>query len=81
MINLKYDFLDILFLTVAVVVSVAEGWSDIVDFGNNKLDWLQQYRDFEHGIPVDDTLARIISRTNAIKLSLHENSLWLLLND
>ena len=34
-INLKYDFLDMLFLTVAGVVSGAEGWSDIVDFGYN----------------------------------------------
>ena len=68
-INLKYDFLDMLFLTVAGVVSGAEGWSDIVDFGYNKLDWLQQYRDFEHGIPVDDTLARIIRAIEPAQLN------------
>jgi len=68
-INLKYNFLDMLFLTFAGVVSGAEGWSDIVNFGHNKLDWLQQYRDFEHGIPVDDTLARIIRAIEPIQLN------------
>ncbi|WP_217540363.1 transposase family protein [Vibrio metschnikovii] len=38
LINLKYDFLDMLFLTVAGVVSGVEGWSDIVDIGCNKLE-------------------------------------------
>ena len=29
-------------------------------FGRDKLDWLRQYRPFENGIPVDDTIARIV---------------------
>jgi len=63
-INQKHDLLDILFLTVSAVVSGAEGWSDIEYFGINKLSWLRQYREFKHGIPVDDTIARIIRAIN-----------------
>jgi len=37
-INVKYDLLDILFLTVSAVLSGAEGWKDIKDFGDNKHD-------------------------------------------
>jgi predicted transposase YbfD/YdcC len=43
------------------MISGAEGWKDIVDFGHSKLDWLRQYVPLENGIPVDDTVARIIS--------------------
>ncbi len=49
-----------MFLAVSAVLSGAEGWSDIEDFGRDKLDWLKQYRAFENGIPVDDTIAHII---------------------
>lgn len=59
-INVKHDFLDVLFLTVSAVISGAEGWQDIEDFGRDKLDWLRLHRPFKNGIPVDDTIARIV---------------------
>ncbi len=52
---------DILILCVIAVICGAEGWQDIEEFGRSRLDWLRQFGDFEHGIPVDDTLARVIS--------------------
>ena len=60
-INRKHNLLDVLFLTVSAVLSGAEGWKAIKEFGDIKLDWLRQFRPFESGIPVDDTIARIIS--------------------
>lgn len=68
-INVKHNFLDILFLTVSAVLSGAEGWKDIKDFGDNKLNWLRQYRDFKNGIPVDDTIARIIRAIEPAQLN------------
>lgn len=59
-INRTYDLLDVVFLSVCAVLSGAEGWTDIKKFGDKKLDWLRKFR-FENGIPVDDTIARIIS--------------------
>ncbi|ECA3794692.1 transposase family protein [Salmonella enterica subsp. enterica] len=59
-INIMYDFLDIVFLTVYVVVSGAEGWKDIKQSGDEKIEWLRQYRTYQHGTPVDDTIARLI---------------------
>ena len=59
-INRTYDLLDIVFLTVCAVLSGAEGWKDIEKFGQKKLAWLRKFRRFEQGIPVDDTIARII---------------------
>jgi len=60
-INVKHNLLDVIFLTITGIVSGCEGWKDIYEFGVAKLAWLRQYRSFKHGIPVDDTIARIIS--------------------
>ena len=59
--NKKYRWLDVIFLTITGVVSGHEGWKDIHELGLAKLDWLRQYRPFHNGIPVDDTIARMIS--------------------
>jgi len=59
----RYDFLDIVFLTVCAVVSGAEGWKDIKQFGNEKIEWLRQYR------PVDDTIARLIRAIEPEKMN------------
>lgn len=59
--NKKHEMIDVIVLCVCAMVSGANGWKDIEEFGINKLDWLRQFVPFENGIPVDDTIARIIS--------------------
>ena len=59
-INVRHECPDILFLTVGAVMSGAEGWKDIKQFGDEKLAWLRQYRSLGNGIPVDDTIARVV---------------------
>lgn len=44
------------------MIAGAEGWEDIEVFGNERLDWLKLYGDFDNGIPAHDTIARVISR-------------------
>ncbi len=36
-INQKHELLDVIFLTVVAILSGAEGWKDIKQFGDNKL--------------------------------------------
>ena len=59
--NKKHELMDVIVLCVCAVVSGAEGWSDIEEFGRAKLDWLRRYVPLANGVPVDDTIARIIS--------------------
>lgn len=59
--KVEHKLSDILLLTICAVISGAEGWEDIEDFGETHLDSLKQYGDFEHGIPVHDTIARVVS--------------------
>lgn len=61
----KHKLLDILLLAISAVISGAEGWEDIEDFGHLKLDWLRQYGDFKAGIPRHDTVARVLRRLKA----------------
>lgn len=63
-INITYDLLDVVFLTVVALLSGAEGWQDIQRFGDAKLTWLRQHRAFTDGIPRRHTIARIIGAIN-----------------
>lgn len=60
--KIHYAFYDVLFLTVCAVIGGAEGWEEIEDFGEIHLPWFQSKGLFKNGIPVHDTIARIISR-------------------
>lgn len=65
--KVEHKLSDILLLTICAVISGAEGWEDIEDFGASHLDFLKQYGDFENGIPVHDTIARVVSCINPAK--------------
>ncbi|MCW5922867.1 MAG: ISAs1 family transposase [Saprospiraceae bacterium] len=56
-----YPLIEILFLTTSAVLSGFEEWDEIVDFGEEKLDWLRKYLSYENGIPSHDTVNRVIS--------------------
>lgn len=59
--NKRHELLDILFLVVSALLSNAEGFEDIEDFGEEKIEWLRQHRPFENGIPSHDTISRVIA--------------------
>lgn len=65
----RYPLIEIVFLIIAGAVSGCEGWKQIRDFGLLKLEWLRKFLPYENGIPVDDTLARIMRKlsTKAFK--------------
>ena len=54
--------MDIVFLSVCAVLSGADGWEAIEEFGEAKLSWLQRYVPLANGIPRHDTVARVMSR-------------------
>tara|TARA_B100000745_G_C20107429_1_gene378974 strand:+ start:94 stop:1197 length:1104 start_codon:yes stop_codon:yes gene_type:complete len=67
-INKAYELIDIVFLTMAASLGGAEGWKAIKRFGDNKLDWLREFRPFENGIPTRHTIGRIIRGISADSL-------------
>ena len=66
--KISYSLTDILFLTVTAVIGGAEGWEEIEDFGEDHLDWLRLYGDFENGIPSHHTIARVMGMLSGKQL-------------
>lgn len=60
--KIDHELIDILVLCVFGVICGAEGWQDIEEVGHSRLNWLQERGFCKNGIPVDDTIARIVSR-------------------
>ncbi len=56
-----YPLEEILFLIFVSVLSCAESWKLIVDFGKTKLALLRQYFPYNHGIPTASTLCTVMS--------------------
>jgi predicted transposase YbfD/YdcC len=64
--NKLHDLMDIIVLTICAVISGAEGWEDIADFGKNQLDWLRRYIPLKNGVPSHDCIAYVVSRLSPV---------------
>jgi hypothetical protein len=65
----RHKLLDIIILTIYAVISGAEGWEAIEQFGKEKQDWLRKWIELENGIPSHDCIARVIARLEPAKLT------------
>jgi predicted transposase YbfD/YdcC len=54
-----HDLLDILAIAICAVISGADGWVDIADYGVAKYDWLKTFLRLPNGIPAHDTFRRV----------------------
>jgi hypothetical protein len=61
----KHNLVDILVLAICAVLSGAEGWEAIEEYGHAKLEWLRRFIPLENGVPTHDTIARVLSRMSA----------------
>jgi predicted transposase YbfD/YdcC len=58
----RYPLIEVILLIIAGTVSGCDGWKSLKDFGEAKLDWLRKFLPYKEGIPVDDTLARVMRK-------------------
>ena len=75
-INKTYELTDIIFLTMAAVLSGAAGWKDIQVFGEVKLDWLRQFCPFKSGFPTRHSISLII-RSISAELLMESFAIWI----
>ncbi len=66
--KIEHTLSDIIFLAIAAVIAGAEGREDIQDFGEDNIDWLRKYGDFENGVPVHHTIVRVSNLISAKQL-------------
>lgn len=60
-----YRLDELLLAAICAVISGAETWTSVVDWSEEKLDWLRQYLPFANGIASHDTFGRVFSLLDA----------------
>jgi hypothetical protein len=52
---------EILLIAIAAVLSRAESWSEIADYGKDKQEWLQMFLTLPSGNPSHDNFNRVFA--------------------
>ena len=55
----RHKLMDILVIAICAVLSGAEGFAAIEDFGHKRRAWLEQLLELPNGIPSHDTFTRV----------------------
>lgn len=58
----EHLLLDIITIALCAVISGAEGWEDMAEYGRAKQDWLCTFLSLPNGIPCGDTFGRVFAR-------------------
>src|SRR5271167_3280473 len=58
----EHRLFDIIALALCGVVANCDGWTDIIDFANNRLAWFKRFLTLPNGIPSHDTFERVFAK-------------------
>jgi predicted transposase YbfD/YdcC len=64
----RHELLEIVVIAICGVISGADTWVDIADFGQAKQEWFEQFLHLPNGIPSHDTFGRVFARLNPEQL-------------
>ena len=67
--NNRHQLMDILVIAVCAVISGAEGWEDLEEYGTAHAEWFADFLALPHGIPGHDTFRRVLSRLDPEELT------------
>ena len=63
--NLRHKFHDILVIAILGTICGADGWTEICEFAEAKIEWLKTFLELPNGIPSHDTFGRVFSLLDA----------------
>lgn len=61
-VNRRHLLIDILTIALCGVISGADGWEDIAEYGRSKKDFFRRFLELPSGIPSHDTFYRVFAR-------------------
>lgn len=57
----RHRLIDIIAIALCGVIANCDGWTDIIDFANNRLAWFKRFLQLPNGIPSHDTFERVFA--------------------
>ena len=63
-----HSLYEILVIAICGVLSGAEHWTELEDYGEAKREWLATFLELKHGIPSHDTFRRVFILLDAVEL-------------
>jgi predicted transposase YbfD/YdcC len=73
--NREHLLEEILLIAIAAVLSGAESWNDIADYGKAKQEWLKTFLRLPGGIPSHDTFNRVFAALDPVEME-HGFAAW-----
>ena len=58
----EHRLVDIIAIALCGVIANCDGWTDIIDFANNRIAWFKRFLKLPNGIPSHDTFERVFAR-------------------
>ena len=77
----EHKLIDMIAIAICAVICGAEGWTDIENYGNSKLHWLNTFLELPNGIPSHDTFGRVFGMIDAQEFQLAFYEWVLAVND
>lgn len=59
--KVRHQFHDILAITILATICGADGWTEICEFAQAQIEWLETFLELPNGVPSHDTFGRIFS--------------------
>src|SRR5258708_27203942 len=58
----EHRLIDIIAIALCGVIANCDGWTDIIDFANNRITWFKRFLALPNGIPSHDTFERVFAK-------------------
>ena len=60
--NTRHMLHDMLLIALCAIISSADSWTQVAEYGRSKLAWFEQFLQLSNGIPSHDTFGRLFAR-------------------
>ena len=60
--NKRHLLSDMLVISLCAIISGADSWTQVAEYGQSKIDWFREFLELPDGIPSHDTFGRLFAR-------------------